>query len=86
LIVLYERRTVMATALAFKVRETTERGLISSVGENGKVCSGCDPDKPGHVAREKCTKCKGTGRERFSFLSVLTEIQETLHPDDDDDN
>jgi hypothetical protein len=76
-----------SAAIAIRVREMTEETLLSTVGKNTKQCSGCDPDKPGHVPQALCKRCKGTGRERFSFLSVLTELQEPTkeaqHGDDD---
>lgn len=44
-----------------------------------KLCSGCDPDVPGHVERKNCKTCRGTGREPLSFAGAFAEIVESKH-------
>ena len=67
------------------VRETNEETLKNHVAKNTKQCSGCDPDVPNHVPQERCKRCKGTGREPLSFLSIFTELSETNQENGDDD-
>jgi hypothetical protein len=67
------------------VRETNEDTLKKHVAKNTKQCSGCDPDVPNHVPQERCTRCKGTGREALSFLSIFTELSETNEKHNDDE-
>lgn len=67
------------------VRETNEEIIKTHVTKNTKQCSGCDPDVPNHVPQDRCKRCKGTGRETLSFLSIFTELSETTRKGDDDD-
>jgi hypothetical protein len=75
--------------LAFNTREISEEDLAVQIKGSTKLCSGCDPDVPGHVARAVCKRCRGTGRENFAFLQILTEIREVPkkkgHTDTDDE-
>lgn len=78
----------MTHALAIRVRETSEDEIKTKVAKNTKRCGGCDPNVPNHVSQDKCTRCKGSGREPLRFLSIFTELSETNKPDNsgyDDD-
>lgn len=59
--------------LAFKVKDLDETALASH-GTPTKICSGCDPDVPGHQDKCSCTQCRGTGREPLSFMATLLEL------------
>ena len=75
-----------AMQVQIRVRETNEATLKNHVAKNTKRCSGCDPYAPGHVQQANCKRCKGTGRESLSFLSIFTELHETTTQNDDDDD
>jgi hypothetical protein len=38
-------------------------------------CAGCDPDNPRAVPREKCQKCRGTGRAVPELAPIVGEIR-----------
>jgi hypothetical protein len=63
-----------ALARAYKLQEIEDNpSLIEGVT---KECSGCDPDSPRCVPREKCTVCKGTGREGLALVEILQELKD----------
>lgn len=59
--------------LAYKIKNLDEDKLAAR-GTPTKLCSGCDPDVPGHQERRTCTVCKGSGREPLSFMGTLLEL------------
>jgi DnaJ-class molecular chaperone len=65
--------TIMALALLANLDESQLKDMESE----GKLCSTCDPDMPGHAERSSCPACKGKGIELCSFFSTATEIAES---------
>ena len=48
-----------------------------SKASHTKICSGCDPDVPGHVDMTFCKKCRGTGREPMKFSLAAGDLDES---------
>jgi hypothetical protein len=67
-----------------RVRETNEETLRTHVAKNTKRCSGCDPDVPNHVPQAACKRCKGSGREKLSYLAIFTELSAPNKRSNDD--
>lgn len=63
-------------ALALRIQELDEE-TFCRLPVGTKECSACDPDVPGHVRRDICTRCKGSGREPLSFQSTFTQLAES---------
>ena len=67
----------MALALLTNLDESQLKDLENP----GKLCSGCDPDVPGHAEKSKCPVCKGKGFEPFSFSGAAAETAASKVPE-----
>lgn len=67
--------------MALALLKDLDESRLKDMESTGKLCSGCDPDVPGHAEKSKCLVCKGTGYEPFSFSGAAAETAASKIPE-----